>query len=243
MAASTLSMARRRVPRMPRSCHLSCRGAQWPDCDQRGPCQRCGRPRAEVVPVPRREQYERRNFHQRACARTCGYEHSTSRLATICSLTFPPTMRSRSVRSTFREPFATVWENQHVFDLVARNPLEARAGITTRSRAIRRLRIRCGLTSALRRLLPARTATRRRIELLFQSQTWRRCFRHRSLRRLSHQADAAGDGLHRWGRRHGSVASPPIASSRDRANCTENQLLVRRALKAGNLLRGLFPGI
>ena len=82
--------------------------------------------------------------------------------------------------------------------------------------------------------------SRGRLQLRIQPQARRHCFCHWPLRRFPYQAHATGDGLHWRGRRHGSATRTPIPPARNRAKYPQGQLLVWRAVKAGNLLRRLL---
>ena len=118
---------------------------------------------------------------------------------------FPRLRHSRALRH--------VWENQHVFDLVAHNSEAGR-----RNNYSLASNQQTGAHTALQR--PHRHAaagpglrSRRRLQLRLQPQARRHRHRHRPLRRFPHQAHPARDGLHRRRRRHGSAARPSLPSS------------------------------
>ena len=113
------------------------------------------------------------------------------------------------------EPYASVWEAQHVFDLVARNPESGRRNNYSRPPTSRPSGPSDLMSASPRRHRDRTARSRCRIGLCLQPQARRHSHRDRLLRRLPHQADPARDGLHRRRRRDGSAALPSLPSLRD----------------------------
>ena len=142
---------------LPRPRHLSCRGAQWSDFDQRR--------RMPAVPAPARKSPTNSALSAIRNVATFIKElvlepvelrrKSPSLRAIICSLTFPPTMRSRSVRSTFPSPLLRSGKVSTFSILSLAILLEAprRNNYSVASNQ-QDGETHCALTSALPRLLP-----------------------------------------------------------------------------------------
>ena len=166
---------------------------------------------------------------------------SPSRRATICSSTSPPTTRSASATSTFPSPIAAVWKNQHVFDLVARNPQPGRRNnysLASNPRTERQLRFNVRIatpppgqdcapgvgSSYVFSLKPGDTVTAIGP------------FGDFHIKPTQHEMVYIGGGAGMAPLR--AHLSHLLETGAQRA---QDQLLVRRALAAGDFLRGLFP--
>ena len=140
------------------------------------------------------------------------------------------------------EPFATVWRNQHVFDLVARNPESGRRNnyslaSNRHSESVLRFNVRIATPPPGQDCAPGVGSS-----YIFSLKSGDHGDRHRAVRRLPHQADAARDGLYRRRGGHGAAARPSLPPAGDGAHRAQDQLLVRRALDAGAFLSGLLRG-
>ena len=123
-AASTCRTARRPAPRLPRPGDLPDRGAQRPASPQCRPAGRLRAPaRRRPIQLPRGQQPERRHLHQGAGPRAARLgEASAFTPGDYLQLDIPAYETIRFRDFDIPEPYAAVWEAQHVFDLVARNP-------------------------------------------------------------------------------------------------------------------------
>ena len=166
---------------------------------------------------------------------------SPSPPATTCRFDIPAYDAIRFRDFDIPQPFAAVWENQHVFDLVAQQSRAAAAATTIRSPAISRSRTRCASTSASPPRRPARTA--RRASARATSSTSSRATT--SPRSVPSGTFTSSRPSARWSTSAAVRAWPPsrapLPPPGNREDRAEGQLLVRRALPAGDLLRGLLP--
>ena len=139
------------------------------------------------------------------------------------------------------EPFAEVWERQHIFDLVAHNPEAGKRNnysLASNQQTDRLLRFNVRIATPP----PGQDlCSRGWFQLRVQPQARRYRYCRRTVRGLPYQTHAAGDDLYRRGCGHGSAACPPFSSSGDGADCAQGQLLVRRTIEAGDLLPGILP--
>ena len=109
------------------------------------------------------------------------------------------------------EPYATVWENQHLFDLVARNPEAGRrnnyslAGNPQNERELR-FNVRIATPPLGQDCAPGVGSS-----YVFSLKPGDVSFSHRPVWRFSYQAHAARNGVHRRRRRHGSAARASLA--------------------------------
>ena len=228
---------------LPRSGHLSHRGAQRPDPDQREPRRRRRRAPAKDVSVPRRQQSQRRHFYQGTGARTarCPADKISFTPGDYLQIDIPAYDAIRFRDFDIPEPFATVWEQQHVFDLVARNPEAGRRNnysLASNQQTERTLASMC----ASRRRRRVRTALPASAPATFSASSPETSSPPlaRSAIFISSRRSA------RWST---SAAAPawlrfapifPILLETEKIRA-QGQLLVRRPLKAGDFLRRLLP--
>ena len=139
------------------------------------------------------------------------------------------------------EPFATVWKNQHVFDLVARNP-QPDAATTIRSPAIRAPSGSCASMCASprrRRARTARPAWARATCSASSRATW-------SLPSVPSATSISSRRKREMVYIGGGAGMAPLRAHLSHLLETEayraqDQLLVRRALAPGDFLRRVFP--
>ena len=138
------------------------------------------------------------------------------------------------------EPFAEVWERQHIFDLVAHNPEAGKRNnysLASNQQTDRLLRfnVRIATPPPGQDCAPGVGSS-----YVFSLEARRYRYCRRTVRGFPYQTHAAGDDLYRRGRGHGSATCPPLSSSGDGADCAQGQLLVRCTIEAGDLLPGVL---
>ena len=166
---------------------------------------------------------------------------SASPRATICNSISPPTMRSASAISTFPSRYAAVWEAQHVFDLVARNPAAGRRNNYSLASNPADGAHSCASMSASPRRRRGRTARRASAPATCSASS--RATRVTAIGPFGdfHIKPTQKEMVYIGG---GAGMAPlratSLASLRNRARPAQGQFLVRRAVEAGDLLPGLL---
>ncbi len=139
------------------------------------------------------------------------------------------------------EPFAGVWERQHVFDLVARNPQAGRRNnyslaSNQQTESALRFNVRIATPPPGQDCAPGAGSS-----YVFSLKPGDIVSAIGPFGDFHIKPTQTGDGLHWRRRRHGSAPRPSFPFARDREHRAQGQLLVWGTVEAGDLLPGLLP--